>query len=49
MTNTDKMLREEWAQWSVPLGDVNGKIADWWLEKNRQAIAEERERMVGDC
>jgi len=45
MTNTDKMLREEWAQWSVPLGDVNGKIADWWLEKIHQARAEERERV----
>ena len=26
-----------------------GNMADWWIEKIHQAIAEERERVRGEC
>jgi len=55
MTYTDKELREEFQNfadsivWSNDDGSEKyigvGNMADWWLKKIHQAIAEERERI----
>ena len=48
MTNTEK-IREEWSQEVdkempiVLIVDGEKEIADWWLNKMAQALAEERE------
>jgi len=58
MTYTDKELREEFQNfadsivWSNDDGSEKyigvGNMADWWLKKIHQAIAEERERVRGE-
>jgi len=53
MTEQQK-LREEWHVRSLNMANevsdyskVEMLIADWWLDKIHQALAEERERVVG--
>jgi len=45
MTYTEKRLRDEWSQ-GVFIVNGEKEIADWWLNKIHQAVAEERERVV---
>jgi hypothetical protein len=44
--DTLKKFDEEWKEWSVPLGDVNGKIADWWLAKLEASLKCQLEMVV---
>ncbi len=56
MTSAEKELREEFQKfadsivWSNNDGSEKyigvGNMADWWMEKIHQAVAEERERVV---
>jgi len=52
MTNTEKILRDEWSKEvdeGMPMEfivDGEKEIADWWINKITQALAEERARVL---